>query len=31
MDAYAHFTGIALIPVWSGNTVRVRLNRGGNR
>lgn len=30
-DAYARFTGTAPIPVWSGNTVRVRLNRGGNR
>ena len=29
--AYARFTGTAPIPVWSGNTVRVRLNRGGNR
>lgn len=30
-DAYARFTGTAPIPVWSGNTGRVRLNRGGNR
>jgi len=30
-DAFARFTGTAPIPVWSGNTVRVRLNRGGNR
>jgi len=30
-DACARFTGTAPIPVWSGNTVRVRLNRGGNR
>jgi len=30
-DAYARFTGTAPIPVWSGNPVRVRLNRGGNR
>ncbi|GAA4260374.1 hypothetical protein GCM10022255_088770 [Dactylosporangium darangshiense] len=29
--AYARFTGTAPIPVWSGNNVRVRLNRGGNR
>jgi len=25
------FNGTAAIPVWSDNTVRVRLNRGGNR
>jgi transposase len=30
-DAYARFNGTAPIPVWSGNTDRVRLNRGGNR
>ncbi len=30
-DGYARFTGTAPIPVWSGNTERVRLNRGGNR
>ena len=30
-DAYARFTGTAPIPVWSGNSDRVRLNRGGNR
>lgn len=30
-DAYAMFTGVAPIPVWSGNTERFRLNRGGNR
>ncbi len=30
-DAYARFTGTAPIPVWSGNNVKVRLNRGGNR
>lgn len=30
-DTYARFTGTAPIPVWSGNDVRVRLNRGGNR
>jgi transposase len=29
--AFARFTGTAPIPVWSGNTSRVRLNRGGNR
>lgn len=29
--AYARFTGTAPIPVWTGNHVRVRLNRGGNR
>ena len=30
-DAYARFNGTAPIPVWSANTVRVRLSRGGNR
>lgn len=30
-NAYAMFTGAAPIPVWSGNTERFRLNRGGNR
>nr|WP_231648384.1 IS110 family transposase [Saccharothrix sp. NRRL B-16348] len=30
-NAYARFTGTAPIPVWSGNNVKVRLNRGGNR
>jgi transposase len=30
-DAYAMFSGAAPIPVWSGNTERFRLNRGGNR
>ena len=30
-NAYAMFTGVAPIPVWSGNTERFRLNRGGNR
>lgn len=30
-DAYAMFAGTAPIPVWSGNTERFRLNRGGNR
>src|SRR5664280_410894 len=29
--AYASHTGTAPIPVWSGNVVRHRLNRGGNR
>jgi transposase len=29
--AYARHTGTAPVPVWSGNTQRVRLNRGGNR
>lgn len=29
--AFAMHTGTAPIPVWSGNTERVRLNRGGNR
>lgn len=29
--AFARFNGTAPIPVWSGNKVRVRLNRGGNR
>ncbi|WP_330280453.1 MULTISPECIES: IS110 family transposase [unclassified Streptomyces] len=28
--AFARFNGTAPIPVWSGNKVRVRLNRGGN-
>jgi transposase len=30
-DAYARLGGTAPIPVWSGATERVRLNRGGNR
>lgn len=30
-DAYAMHNGTAPIPVWSGNTERHRLNRGGNR
>lgn len=30
-DAYARHNGTAPIPVWSGNTERHRLNRGGNR
>ncbi|TCW18457.1 IS110 family RNA-guided transposase [Dietzia cinnamea] len=30
-DAFARFNGTAPIPVWSGNKVRVRLSRGGNR
>jgi transposase len=29
--AFARFNGTAPVPVWSGNNVRVRLNRGGNR
>lgn len=29
--AYARFDGTAPIPVWSSNTERFRLNRGGNR
>jgi transposase len=29
--AFANHAGTAPIPVWSGNTVRHRLNRGGNR
>jgi transposase len=29
--AYASHTGTAPVPVWSGNVVRHRLNRGGNR
>lgn len=29
--AFAMHTGTAPIPVWSGNTERYRLNRGGNR
>ena len=29
--AFALHAGAAPIPVWSGNNVRVRLNRGGNR
>lgn len=29
--AFAMHTGTAPIPVWSGNTERFRLNRGGNR
>jgi transposase len=29
--AYARHNGTAPIPVWSGNTTRHRLNRGGNR
>ncbi|GJF04451.1 IS110 family transposase [Pseudonocardia sp. D17] len=29
--AYARFNGTAPIPVWSGNKVKVRLSRGGNR
>lgn len=30
-DAYARFNGTAPVPVWSGNKVKVRLSRGGNR
>lgn len=30
-DAYARFNGTAPIPVWSGNTTKVRLARSGNR
>lgn len=30
-DAYARFNGTAPVPVWSGNTEKVRLSRGGNR
>jgi transposase len=30
-SAYARWNGTAPQPAWSGNTVRVRLNRGGNR
>lgn len=30
-NAYAMWAGVAPIPVWSGNTERFRLNRGGNR
>jgi transposase len=30
-SAFARFNGTAPIPVWSSNTGRVRLNRGGNR
>ena len=29
--AYARHNGTAPVPVWSGNTERVRLSRGGNR
>jgi transposase len=29
--AYAKFNGTAPVPVWSSNTERFRLNRGGNR
>jgi transposase len=29
--AYARHNGTAPVPVWSGNTQRFRLNRGGNR
>lgn len=30
-DAFARFNGTAPVPVWSGNTEKVRLSRGGNR
>ena len=30
-SAYARFNGTAPVPVWSSNTERYRLNRGGNR
>jgi len=30
-DAYAMFAGTAPIPVWTGNSEKFRLNRGGNR
>jgi transposase len=30
-NAYAMWSGTAPIPVWSSNTERFRLNRGGNR
>jgi transposase len=30
-EAYARHNGTAPVPVWSGNTVRHRLSRGGNR
>jgi transposase len=30
-EAFARHNGSAPMPVWSGNTVRHRLNRGGNR
>jgi transposase len=30
-EAFARHDGTAPVPVWSGNTVRHRLNRGGNR
>jgi len=30
-NAYAMWAGVAPIPVWSSNTERFRLNRGGNR
>ena len=29
--AFARFNGTAPVPVWSSNTERFRLNRGGNR
>ena len=30
-EAYARHNGTAPVPVWSGNTIRHRLSRGGNR
>jgi transposase len=30
-DAFAMWTGVAPVPVWSGNPHKYRLNRGGNR
>ena len=30
-EAFARHNGTAPVPVWSGNTIRHRLNRGGNR
>jgi len=30
-EAFARHNGSAPVPVWSGNTIRHRLNRGGNR
>src|SRR5439155_23505966 len=30
-EAFARHNGSAPVPVWSGNVVRHRLNRGGNR
>jgi transposase len=30
-EAFARHNGSAPVPVWSGNTIRHRLSRGGNR